>query len=85
MEAYPADEISIRFHHRMSQIRPFERGNGRATRLSADALMHELRQAPFTWGAISRLPAAELSERYAAAIRIADGDNISVLLEFARS
>lgn len=85
MAAYQPDEIAVRFHHRLSQIRPFERGNGRLTRLVADALMSELGQAPFTWGANSRLPAAELADRYLAALRIADGDNISVLLDFARS
>ena len=83
--SYPPDEICIRFHHRISQLQPFERGNGRVTRLIADALMTELGQAPFTWGSRTRLPAAELADRYVAALRIADHDNISVLLEFARS
>lgn len=85
MTAYPPDEIAVRYHHRLSQVRPFERGNGRLTRLVADALMSELGQAPFSWGANSRLSAADLADRYLAALRVADGDNISVLLDFARS
>ena len=85
MAAYPTDEIAVRYHHRLSQLRPFERGNGRLTRLVADALMSELGQAPFTWGANTRLPAADLADRYLAALRVADGDNISILLDFARS
>ena len=84
-QAYPADEIVIRFHHRLSEVRPFERGNGRATRLLADALIVELRRPPFTWGAGTCLAADELADRYRAALHIADNDNISVLLAFARS
>ncbi|HVZ47297.1 MAG TPA: mobile mystery protein B [Gemmatimonadaceae bacterium] len=84
-QSYPADEIAIRYHHRLSEVRPFERGNGRVTRLAADALAMELGQEAFTWGALGSLDAAELSERYRVALRVADNDNISLLLEFARS
>ena len=84
-EAYPPDEMAVRFHHRMSEIHPFERGNGRVTRLMTDALMVEFKQAPFTWGARSGLAAAELRDRYLAALRVADHDQIGVLLDFARS
>ncbi len=85
MSAYPPDEIAVRFHHRLSQVHPFERGNGRASRLMADALVGELGQPPFTWGANSKLPAADLADRYVAALKVADNDNISLLLGFARS
>jgi Fic-DOC domain mobile mystery protein B len=84
-QSYAADEIAIRYHHRLSEVRPFERGNGRVTRLAADALAMELGHAAFTWGARSSLDPAELSDRYRAALRVADNDNISLLLEFARS
>jgi Fic-DOC domain mobile mystery protein B len=85
MQAYPGDEIAIRFHHRMSELHPFERGNGRVLRLMTDCLVLELGYPAFTWGAKSRFSAAELRDRYVAALRIADNDNISVLLDFARS
>lgn len=85
MEAYPADEIAARFHHRISEIHPFERGNGRLTRLVTDCLMVEFGHPPFTWGAKSELAAAELRDRYLAALRVADNDNIKVLLAFAHS
>jgi Fic-DOC domain mobile mystery protein B len=85
MTAYPADEIAIRFHHRISEIHPFERGNGRVTRLITDCLVTELGQPPFTWGARSSWQAEELRTRYLAALRVADNDSISVLLGFARS
>ncbi len=83
-QAYHPDEIAIRFHHRLTEIRPFECGNGRVARLMADALVTELGQAPFTWGAASGLPSDEIAERYRVALRIADNDNISALLAFAR-
>jgi Fic-DOC domain mobile mystery protein B len=85
MKAYPTDEICVRFHHRVSEIHPFERGNGRLMRLMTDCLMEEMGQAPFSWGARSKLAAAELRDRYVAALRVADNDNITVLLDFARS
>ncbi len=83
--SYRPDEIAIRFHHRMSEIHPFERGNGRVTRLMTDALMVELGQTAFSWGSSADLSAAELRDRYLAGLRIADNDNIGVLLHFARS
>lgn len=83
-EAYHPDEIAVRFHHRMTEVRPFERGNGRVTRLMADCLVVELGQAPFTWGASSGLAPGELADRYRVALHVADNDNISVLLAFAR-
>ena len=82
--AYPPDEIAVRFHHRMTEVHPFERGNGRTTRLMTDALMVEMGQPAFTWGAGLNLSAADLRDRYLAALRVADGDNIGVLLAFAR-
>jgi Fic-DOC domain mobile mystery protein B len=83
--SYRADEIGARFHHRISEIHPFERGNGRVTRLATDCLLEELGYPPFTWGAHSGIPAAELHDRYLTALRIADNDNIMALLDFARS
>lgn len=84
-KAYPVDEIAARFHHRLAELRPFEHGNGRLTRLVADTLVVELGRPPFTWGANSALGAAELSDGYRAALRAADADDISALLAFARS
>ena len=36
---YPADEIAVRFHHRLVFIHPFPNGNGRHARLAADLLV----------------------------------------------
>ena len=83
--AYPEDEIAIRFHHRMSELHPFERGNGRVTRLMTDSLMAEFGLGAFSWGAGPGLSAVELRDRYLAALLMADNDRIGVLLELSRS
>lgn len=56
-----------------------------STRLATDRPMEELGLPPFTWGAKSGLSAADRQDRYVAALRVADNDNISVLLNFAHS
>jgi fido (protein-threonine AMPylation protein) len=47
---YPADEIAIRFHHRLVATHPFPNGNGRHARLMADLLIEQLGGAAFSWG-----------------------------------
>ncbi|MBI2308485.1 MAG: mobile mystery protein B [Rhodocyclales bacterium] len=37
--SFPADEIAVRFHHRLVAIHPFPNGNGRHARLMADLLV----------------------------------------------
>ena len=49
-----------------------------------DALLAELGQVPFTWGARLGLSAAELRDRYVVALGIADNDQIRPLLDFAK-
>ncbi|MCC7194349.1 MAG: mobile mystery protein B [Gemmatimonadaceae bacterium] len=83
--SYPPDEIAVRYHHRLTEIRPFEHGNGRVTRLVADAVAMELGRTSFTWGAGLGIPASEVAERYRAALHTADADDIRPLLAFARS
>jgi Fic-DOC domain mobile mystery protein B len=82
---YPADEIAVRFHHRLVWIHPFPNGNGRHARLSADLLAVQLGQKPFTWGRVSLVEAGETRRRYIAALRAADNHDIAPLLEFMRS
>jgi Fic-DOC domain mobile mystery protein B len=40
--AYPADELAVRFHHRLVLIHPFRNGNGRHARLATDLLVADL-------------------------------------------
>jgi len=83
--AYPADEIAVRFHHRLVQIHPFPNGNGRHARLVADVLAMQLQSPRFTWGRRRSLRDAGVTRRsYIAALQDADHHDIGPLLKFAR-
>lgn len=84
-QAYPPDEIAVRFHHRLVQIHPFPNGNGRHTRLMADLLVMQLGRERFTWGSANLQDASEVRRRYIDALRAADEHDIGPLLAFARS
>ncbi|CAH0498405.1 mobile mystery protein B [Novosphingobium sp. CECT 9465] len=70
---YPADEIAVRFHHRLVAIHPFPNGNGRHARLAADLLAVQLTLPRFTWGRANLVEAKETRRAYVAALRAADG------------
>ena len=70
---YPPDEITVRFHHRLTFIHPFPNGNGRHARLIADILLIKL------------VKEGEARTKYLEAIRAADNGDIQPLLKFARS
>jgi fido (protein-threonine AMPylation protein) len=40
-QSYPADELAVRFHHRLVAVHPFPGGNGRWSRLAGDLLVIE--------------------------------------------
>ncbi|MBB2821165.1 UNVERIFIED_ORG: Fic-DOC domain mobile mystery protein B [Rhizobium esperanzae] len=84
-EAFAADEIAIRFHHRLVAIHPFPNGNGRHARLAADLLVGKMNKEPFSWGSGSLSDMGELRRCYVAALQAADNHDIGPLLEFARS
>jgi Fic-DOC domain mobile mystery protein B len=84
-QTYSADEIAMRFHHRLVQIHPFPNGNGRHARLLADLLVTKLGQRSFTWGARDLVKAGEARAKYLEAIRAADDGDMKLLLTFARS
>jgi Fic-DOC domain mobile mystery protein B len=83
-QSYPSDEIAVRFHHRMVQIHPFVNGNGRHARLMADLLVMRLGQERFSWGRESLRDAGTTRQRYIAALKAADNQDIGPLLAFAR-
>ena len=83
--AYGADELALRFHHRLVWIHPFANGNGRHARLAADLLVARLGQPAFTWGGASLVAAGDVRQAYLAALRSADGRDLDPLLRFARS
>lgn len=82
---YGPDEIAVRFHHRLVLIHPFPNGNGRHARLAADLLIVQLGASRFTWGRLNLVEPAETRKAYVAALRAADGHDITLLLAFARS
>ncbi|HML42676.1 MAG: mobile mystery protein B [Sphingomonas hengshuiensis] len=82
---YPADEIAVRFHHRLVSIHPFPNGNGRHARLIADLLVEKLSRESFSWGGGRLADVGELRARYVAALQAADDHDIAPLLVFARS
>lgn len=85
-ETFPPDEIAARFHRDLVWIHPFPNGNGRHSRLMADALLRSLGQPAFSWGNGGNLVAAsDIRTRYLAALRAADQGNYEPLLEFVRS
>lgn len=82
---YAADELAVRFHHRLVWIHPFPNGNGRWSRLMADRLAVSLGESRFTWGRTHLVKAGDVRARYVDALRKADGHDLAALLAFARS
>jgi Fic-DOC domain mobile mystery protein B len=83
--SYPADEIAVRFHHRLVAIHPFANGNGRWSRLMGDTLARRLGQSAFSWGNSSLLDDDATRRAYIDALRAADRHDIGPLLAFSRS
>lgn len=82
---YSADEIAVRFHHRLVAIHPFPNGNGRHARLMADLIAIQAGRPAFSWGGGRLTSTSELRTAYINALRMADQGDITLLLEFARS
>jgi Fic-DOC domain mobile mystery protein B len=82
---YPADEIAVRFHHRLVLIHPFPNGNGRHARLIADLLAMRLGRARFSWGRESLRDPGAARTRYLEALHAADSHEIALLLAFSRA
>lgn len=82
---YDADELAVRFHHRLVAIHPFPNGNGRHARLMADLLVQGLGRRPFSWGGASLVETSELRKAYIGALREADLGTLEPLIDFARS
>ncbi len=84
--AFSADEIAVRFHHRLVSIYLFANGNGRHARLAADLLLeHVLHKPVFTWGRANLVEAGDDRTRYIESLIAADRGEYELLLRFARS
>ena len=81
---YPPKELAARFHHRLVFVHPFPNGNGRHARIMADAVLTKLlNESAIDWAGGYRLEAMnERRNQYIAALRAADGHDMSALLEF---
>jgi Fic-DOC domain mobile mystery protein B len=85
-KSYPADEIAVRFHHRLVLIHPFPNGNGRHARLITDLLLDEFLDKPvFSWGNTDLNNPSEGRGEYIRSLKEADKGNITPLLNFIRS
>jgi Fic-DOC domain mobile mystery protein B len=83
---YPAEEIGIRFKHRLVSIHCFPNGNGRHSRLMADIIIEKIfYKPPYSWGAESDNKDNENRKHYIDAVQAADKNDYSLLLAFARS
>lgn len=85
-ETYSAEEIAIRFKHRLVSIHCFANGNGRHSRLMADLIMEKLyNKTFFSWGSANLIKATETRSNYIKAVKKADQQDILPLLAFAKS
>jgi Fic-DOC domain mobile mystery protein B len=82
---FNADEIAVRFHHRLVWIHAFPNGNGRHARLMTDLLVKQLRKKPFTWGSLNYDHVDIVRKAYIKALRSADQHDFSLLMEFVHS
>jgi Fic-DOC domain mobile mystery protein B len=82
---FPADEIAVRFSHRLVFIHPFPNGNGRFSRLVGDLLARELGRPVFSWGSLNLVDSTAARRAYVEALRAADGHDVTALVAFVRS
>ena len=81
---YPPKELAARFHHQLVYIHPFPNGNGRHSRIMADAVLTKLMGEPvIDWAGGYKLEKMnERRDQYIAALRSADGNDFDALFEF---
>lgn len=88
-KTFPIDEIAARFHHRLVQIHVFPNGNGRHARLMTDLLLEVNGANKFSWGSLNDPSPLEVEsakrKEYIAALKKADQNDFSDLINFARS
>src|SRR5690606_38070844 len=86
-KTYPADEIAIRFKHRLVAIHCFPNGNGRHSRLMADIIMEKIfNLPPFSWGRNQvGLDKEQVRKAYIDAVQAADRHDYQPLLHFSQS
>ena len=83
-KTYEPLEMAIRFHHRMVQIHLFPNGNGRHSRIIAEALLEKALYSDkrIYWGENDLVVASEKRTEYLHALRAADRHDYRPLMEF---
>ena len=85
-ETYSAEEIAVRFKHRIVSIHCFPNGNGRHSRLMADIIINKIyNHQLFRWGAGDLVHQGDTRSAYLKAVKAADDENFEQLLKFALS
>lgn len=85
-KTYPANEIAIRFKHRIVAIHCFANGNGRHSRIMADIIIEAIfGKEIFSWQKSNMVKANETRKSYIMALRDADNGNIKPLVNFAEN
>ena len=85
-DIYNAEEIAIRFKHRIVSIHCFPNGNGRHSRLMADLIIEKIyKQKYFSWGGSTLIKDDEKRRKYISALKKADIGEYHDLILFARS
>jgi Fic-DOC domain mobile mystery protein B len=85
-DTYEQDEMAIRFHYRLVRIHIFPNGNGRHARMMADLIIEKIyHRLPFSWGSADLSKKSTARKGYIDALKIADQDDFTDLIRFARS
>lgn len=85
-KTFQAEEIAIRFKHRIVSIHCFPNGNGRHSRMMADIIMESIfGKEIFSWHQSNMVKANETRKEYIKALRKADNGNITPLIKFAKN
>ena len=71
-QSYEADEIAVRFHHRLVQIHAFPNGDGRHARMATDLLLVSIGRPGFSWGRANLIDAGQTRRQYIKALRRPD-------------
>jgi len=83
---FSEDEIAVRYKYKMVSIHPFPNGNGRHSRICGDILVSKiLGRTVFLWGGKRIEKSGETRQKYLHALHMAEQEDFSALLAFARS
>ncbi len=82
--ALSPQEIAVQLSHKAVWIHPFPNGNGRWSRLLADAFLGSMNEPIFTWGQTFGDDGEKQRDAYIKALKVADSGELKALLKFAQ-